>query len=481
MVFDANRARICVNRKLLDSLLELHAGKKSGVLRLQKDSAKKQLVLHHGLAAFAESNAPQEHLARVMIAAGLLPRTRLNEVAAAMKAGQTSDEAILSLSGVEGGDVEKGRREQAILIMSSLLAWEDCDLRFYPGEDLIRHQLKLGLPVPELVAIAVRRAVSRNLIPIPPEFAQASIFLVPEGSAGNATVFPLNNAELTACALLKKRLSVEKALSLIPPGEMKPLEVLFCLDLLGLAIREIPRAESAPAAPASTEPNPAATKLEELLQRFKSASLYQVLSVPSDASQEAIQNAYHEQARELHPDRFPSSQFPAEIRGMAGEVFAQINQAYLTLRNPVSRAEYDEKLSTKKGKSPTPKRDDAESKETAEALYREGRALLARGDYETAVERLKGAVWLQPQKGTYHHFLGIAESAIPKLRKSAEQHLLKAIELEDLSADSHLALAKLYAQVMLPRKAEQQLHQALLWEPHNPEALKLAAQLKKRR
>jgi len=238
---------------------------------------------------------------------------------------------------------------------------------------------------------------------------------------------------------------------------------------------------NSPAAPASTETDPVARKLEELLLRFRSASLYQVLSVPVDASQEAIQHAYHEQARELHPDRFQSGRFAAEIRSMAEQVFAQINQAYLTLRNPVSRAEYDERLRTKKGTALAPKRDDAQSQETAEALYREGRALLAGGDFETAVERLKGAVWMRPQKASYHYYLGIAESEIPKLRKSAEQHLLKAIELEDLSADSHLALAKLYTKVMLPRKADQQLQQALLWEPHNPEALKLAAQLKKRR
>ena len=166
---------------------------------------------------------------------------------------------------------------------------------------------------------------------------------------------------------------------------------------------------------------------------------------------------------------------------MAERVFAQINQAYLTLRNPVSRSEYDEGRHTKRPKPPAPRRDDAESQVTAEALYREGRALLARGDFEAAVERLKGAVWLRPNKAAYNYYLGKAESEIPKLRKSAEQHLLKAIELEDLSADSHLALAKLYMTVMLPRKAEQQLDQALLWEPNNPEALKLSAQLKKRR
>jgi tetratricopeptide (TPR) repeat protein len=123
----------------------------------------------------------------------------------------------------------------------------------------------------------------------------------------------------------------------------------------------------------------------------------------------------------------------------------------------------------------------AQSAETAEGLFREGRQLLAKGDLDTAIERLKGCVWLRPEKAIYHYYLGLAESRVPKYRKSAEQHLLKAIELEDMSADSHLALAKLYIEVRLPRKAELQLKQALLWDPHDTEAQKLAANLKRLR
>ena len=72
----------------------------------------------------------------------------------------------------------------------------------------------------------------------------------------------------------------------------------------------------------------------------------------------------------------------------------------------------------------------------------------------------------------------MAQSEIPSQRKSAEQHLLKALEINKMSVPTHLALAKLYIKVMLRRKAEQQLEELLRWDPENKEAHKLFAELK---
>jgi len=240
------------------------------------------------------------------------------------------------------------------------------------------------------------------------------------------------------------------------------------------------------APPSSEVPAPAAPPtpsesvdqlLDETLAQFRSASLYAVLSVDGQANQDDIQAAYHERAKKFHPDRFQSSDISNETKAKAEQVFARINEAYLVLRNPVSRAEYDGKL-TKSGRTET-KSATAQSAETAEALFREGKALLAKGDVLTAVERLTSCVWICPEKAEYHHSLGVAQAKIPRFRKSAEEHLLKSMELENASADSHLALTRLYIDANLPRKAEQQLKQVLLWDPKNTEALRLAVELKK--
>jgi len=77
-------------------LSELGAAGRSGIVRIERERAKKQLVVARGAAVFAESSLPEEHLARVMSGMGLLPRAKIAEVGSLMKSGKTSEEAIWS-------------------------------------------------------------------------------------------------------------------------------------------------------------------------------------------------------------------------------------------------------------------------------------------------------------------------------------------------------------------------------------------------
>jgi curved DNA-binding protein CbpA len=466
-----------INRKLLEILLDLHGKNRSGILRIQKDSDKKQLVLHNGLLVLAESNVPQEHLAWIMVTLNLLPRAKLNDIASSMKTGKTSEEAILELSGSTLPDIERGRREQALAIIFSTLVWSDCDFSFYPGEGLIRYRLNLGIQLPELIVVSLRQAIAKHLLNAPPNFVERA-FKAATGCAHYG--LPLNQTESYIYSLLQIPTKAADLLPLIPATVSKPEEVLLFLYSLGLIAFHTGQADAdKPAAPVEPKRDPLVERLEELQHRLESASLYEILSVGTDASQEDIQIAYHEQARLLHPDRFQTGEYAADIREKAEKVFARINQAYMTLKNPASRISYDEQRAKQKATLAGPKPGAVQSSETAEALFREGKNMLAQGELKTAVERLKGSVWLCPDKAAYNYYLGLAESRIPKLRKSAERHFLKAIELEDTSPDNHLALAKLYIDVNLPRKAESHLHHVLSWDRENAEAQNLLAGLKK--
>jgi len=57
---------------------------------------------------------------------------------------------------------------------------------------------------------------------------------------------------------------------------------------------------------------------------------------------------------------------------------------------------------------------------------------------------LKECVWLRPGVARYHHYLGVAQSEVPRFRKEAEQHLLRSLELDKTGVESRLALGKLY-------------------------------------
>jgi tetratricopeptide (TPR) repeat protein len=459
---------------LVQTLLELYSSRSSGVFRIERQTAKKQLVLKDGLLVYAESNLPQEHLARIMIVMSLLPKDKMKDISVLMKTRKTSEEAIFEACHPDAQSLLKGRHEQAIVITASLLGWDEFAMHFYPGENLVRFQLNLGLALPDLLSISARRAVKDHRGPFSSTQLEET-FVLCESFSRKEMPFPLSKEEYYVCSLLNEKIKAADLISVIPAGEAAPEELLRRLMILGLIKLEA-KASSA------SESYSLVLEIEDMLLRFETASPYEILSVKTDANQAELQAAYHELAKRVHPDRFQSRDFSAQDREKAQRVFTLINTAYTTLRDPASRTSYDETRLAKESKVEAvlkAKAAKSEEETQVEALFQEGRLSLIRGNFEKAVDQLKSCVWLNPKKANYNYYLGLAESEIPTLLKSAEQHFLKAIELENMFAGSHLSLAKLYIKVMLPRKAEMQLQELLRWDPRNLEAQTMLAELEK--
>jgi tetratricopeptide (TPR) repeat protein len=125
-------------------------------------------------------------------------------------------------------------------------------------------------------------------------------------------------------------------------------------------------------------------------------------------------------------------------------------------------------------------------------LYKRGRGAFARSDLQAAAHLLRQAVNLDPGQSTYHYQLGMtlfilsqarAEHKHDKgchvtckmggnltrnqrIRHEAEQHLLKASELEPSNSDIKLKLALLYKDAHMDRKAHQYFYEALMLDPN---------------
>jgi curved DNA-binding protein CbpA len=391
-----------------------------------------------------------------------------------MKAGKKSEQAIMETCHCDAQALLQGRMEQAMIILASLLDWSNCTTCFYPGQNLISYKLNLKLALPESLVTAARRALKNRRIQLASELMEGALTLDRSLLRKDAWL-PLNKEENYICSLLNEPTGLADLLPLVPAGESSPEELVMRLFLLGLI-------KSVPVAVASSGSNPVLAEIDEMLISFEKANAYEILSVKTDAQSEDIQASYHELAKRFHPDRFQSSDFTVQDRAKAEQLFTMINNSYSILRDPQSRANYNEtRLAKESVLDANLKAKAAKSEEEAQAeiLFQEGRASLTKGDFKKAVEQLKSCVWFNPKKASYNYYLGMAESEIPELRKSAEQHFLKALELESAAADIHLALAKLYIKVMLPRKAEMQAKEALKWDPQNAEAKKILAEMEK--
>lgn len=75
---------------------------------------------------------------------------------------------------------------------------------------------------------------------------------------------------------------------------------------------------------------------------LSSKNYYEILGIERNASKEAIKKAYHEIARVYHPDsNFYSEIIDESLSPEQEEFFRLITEAYNTLMNEKSRAEYD--------------------------------------------------------------------------------------------------------------------------------------------
>lgn len=190
--------------------------------------------------------------------------------------------------------------------------------------------------------------------------------------------------------------------------------------------RERLRELRAPVPARDPEPAPAIDpalleELEELEARAASGNLFRLLELPPGADPAAVKRAFHAASRRLHPDRFFHLGRSPE-RQRFEQVFRHLSEAHATLTDPQRRAHWEAahpELAARPGArtpTPVPRAWDAEVRD-AERRERfaqhpylarasrvrggvaQGRALLAAGDYQGAVETLSAARALEPGNG----------------------------------------------------------------------------------
>ena len=463
------------NEKLTAILLNLHKNRRNGILRIENKTEKKQLALEEGRLAFAESSLPGEHLAKIMAEQKLLPVAKLREVTSSMKNGKTGEEAILEIPGMRTQNVANGVVEQAIIILASLWRWDDYVMNFYDGENLISRKIKANLSVPDAIIRSARYATAKRLFAAPREFLEGRFEAVRALKTGVGEI-PFNDGETAVLVNLQKPMNTVELMTQTASRSGNPKDAILSLTAIGLIRFQSPKEILMNASGSDAM----VLTLENVLRRIQTANnYYETLSVPRDVSVNALQEAYHGMARQLHPDHFQSKDFSEEIMLKAQNVFTAINEAYFVLKDPDTRKAYNEKINVQVNETAQNQggKSLSEDEMRAESFFQAGLDFIAKREFPKAVEQLKGSVWICPRNAKYNHYLGVAERGIPSLRKEAEKHLLAAIELDDSSVEPRLELARLYMDAQLPRKAEQIVQQILKMDPNNRHARKLLGRI----
>jgi tetratricopeptide (TPR) repeat protein len=194
------------------------------------------------------------------------------------------------------------------------------------------------------------------------------------------------------------------------------------------------------------------------------ADFYEILAVPRTASAADIRKAYTVVAREQHPDRFAD---PAE-KARAQEFFQKATEAFNTLFNDRTRAQYDAEVSKPKLETP--------AEVAADAFARAQKQMEAR-DLDGAIELLRAAVYHMPAEARYHAALGRLLVRHPKTAREGVVSLEEAARLAPRDAHIQADLAIVLEGQGLHIRARKAAETARSLAPDDPQVAKVAAQL----
>jgi curved DNA-binding protein CbpA len=158
-----------------------------------------------------------------------------------------------------------------------------------------------------------------------------------------------------------------------------------------------------------------------------SASYYEILGVPQDATPATIQAAFFQLAKTLHPDRL--SPELADVRDLASRVFARLSEAHQVLGDPRRRQEYDSRMQNAENGED---QEQVQRVLRAATAYQKALVLLKRQSLEAAEQEAKLAAETDPEQADYIGLLAWIQSMKP----NADLPLLvvkldKAVDMEE--------------------------------------------------
>jgi len=389
-----------------------------GVLRFDKDGARRDVYFTNGLPVFAESNLLTETFGRWLISRGVLsPGQYVALRAYCAEHGVRQGEGLVAQGVMSHQQVYALLRGQVIERVARCMAWLGAAYVFVEDSRFLEEKLSFPMnPLALLVEGALRRS------PVEVLEARAAAW------AGDALAPTLvldelgpfldrlhSTASLTS-ALKVARTVGDVATSLaLPPARLAAIiEVLSACGAVQRGDAELPEVATLPGppeaefvleSPAQLDPSPEAApdKLgEEVIARYlatRGGDHYAVLGVPRDAAPQAVESAWLDFASKFHPDRFVDHA-DADIRLRAKEVFIKGSQAFAVLADPHAAKRYQERLEESKTQ-PT-------ACFAAEEELARGEACLARGEHLAARLAFARAHASDPQEPLYQALLGWA-------------------------------------------------------------------------
>jgi tetratricopeptide (TPR) repeat protein len=448
-------------------LRKIHFRKLSGQLTFKREAVQKQLLFLEGDLVNAKTNIPEERLGEVLFKLGKISNEAHSEIERYIEPNKTIGKALTQKGLTSQRNIDDGLAYQMREIILSLFPHFDGAIIFQEKPSLAGEGLVTRINIPYLIEDGIRRMKFQPAL-------QKYLERKSPYSKNKVLAHLLTEEEKEMLDKIKggeESAGLWRSLKYNPDFFWKSLYLFYCLNLIDFRDQDqIPtgeekeRGEADEAALASSR-----EQLMEVVafqEKIGEMSYYQILGINKQASEEDVKKAYFQLARKFHPDRFDRST-PAVDRAKIEDVFDKITKAYHTLTSRELRKVYDIKTpaagSDDRGKDVFKK---------ADTKFRQAKTLYGQGRFEDASVLLEEVVRLNKTKGAYFLLLALTEMKIPAFRRKAEEHFMKAIELEPWNPECYVGLGILYRQEGMNLKATKLFHKALEYDAEHETALK---------
>jgi tetratricopeptide (TPR) repeat protein len=444
--------------------------KASGVLTAIRGRLRRIFCLEKGWLIYATSNLLEEQFLEYLVRTGAMsPNTRAFtvEMAAARRVGAA---AILLESGRPPREVLRQGMEGLIAeLATSTLEWPDGQFTFQDGRASLEDEITVRMSARSFVLAHARRhpaALDALRIRIgPPDLRPVA---TPVAQAKTEEMDALGAYLMGRC---DGSADLNDLVKSAPAEEEATLRAIYGYLLAGLLEPEDQRVRRSRELRGEAE----ITREEAMgkIAHVGGQDHYGVLGIDRMARREAVRESYYGLARRFHPDRFRSGPL-TDLLPRFEEYFTRVTEAYNTLWEPASRAEYDQQLASAATADTQSKTSDTAY--LARQNFLRGRALAAQRKLTEAVSFLENAVKLDPGQVEFQLELGLVLAKNPRHRAAAERHLLQVIELSPAVVSAYIALAHLYAKAGRPGRAARMAKEAMRWDPVNLEASQILAE-----
>jgi len=458
---------------------DIRTEKTTGTATFSRDAEIKKVYFKEGDILFASSSLNEDSLGEFLLRKEKITQAQLDQALGTVtRTGKKLGAVLFEAGKLTSHDLVALVKLQIKEIILTLFAWRDGHYQFEEGSLAIAEIIPLHISTGDLIIEGVNnldwKVLRKSLPPISAILRPA---LDPSLLFQNAH---LDQNEREVLSLIDGSKSIQDICGLSSLGDFNTLKAIYVL----LALRMVEKGEIKAEADKqfasevvrdrkAAAPELAPAEMKKLIQSafdsFSGKNHYELLGVARGASVPEIKKAYFQHAKLYHPDRH----FDPEMNEMKEKLeilFSSIHEAYEVLSEGSTRDHYDEMLDieVRKAAAAANARDaKPDTKDNAEAWYREGKKRYRVQNFWGAEESFKWAVRLEPENAEYNFHLGLALSRIPRRGHEAEDFFVKATQLDTINTKYLLELGNFYLRNGLKTKALSVFQKAQKLDPHS--------------